>query len=86
MTGKEAILAIISDPTFREDAAERIYQSMRFERRNETPEWSKFGNSHAQVEARAAADAFVETLRMQISDMDARRVLEASDDVKIGGA
>lgn len=38
-----------------EDMARTIYDAMRFDRKDKTPEWVNGGNSHAQVEARAAA-------------------------------
>ena len=38
-----------------EEVARAIYDAMRFERKDKTPEWVKGGNSNAQVKARSTA-------------------------------
>lgn len=55
-----------------EDMARTIYDAMRFDRKDKTPEWVNGGNSHAQVEARAAAARILAAL----SPTDAAHVNE----------
>jgi hypothetical protein len=61
----------LCDHEFNEDASERIYRSMRFEREGDTPEWQAGGNSLAQDEARACLASVVEFVRSALADMEA---------------
>ena len=61
MTDKEAVEAI----------AAIIYEAMRFDRENETPEWQG-GNSIAETEARAKAMRVIAAARQHILEEVAR--------------
>ncbi len=45
-----------------EKVAKEIYESIRFDRKDTTPEWVSGGNSHAQQEARRCADSVIKML------------------------
>ena len=49
----------------KEELAERIFRSMRFDRESETPKW-RAGNSHAEMEARGCAASVIEIVRERL--------------------
>jgi phosphoheptose isomerase len=68
-TIQEEIKARLFSDSFGEHVAVLVYQAMRFEREDETPDWEICGNSHAQQEARAVSARLVERFRLELRDL-----------------
>ena len=68
-TVQEEIKARLWTDSFGENLAVMIYEAMRFERKEETPDWTICGNSNAQQEARAVSARVIERFRHELRDL-----------------
>lgn len=68
-TVQEEIKARLYTDSFGENLAVLIYEAMRFERREKTPDWTICGNSNAQQEARATSARVIERFRQELQDL-----------------
>lgn len=74
MTFPSEVTTVTGAKDFSEKVSERIYKSVRFEREDKTPEWSRNGNSHAQSEARQCSSVVLEMVREALKDAEQNAV------------
>lgn len=68
-TIQEEIKARLYTDSFGENLAVIIYEAMRFDRKDETPDWEISSNSQSQNEARAVAASVIERFRECLRDL-----------------